>query len=378
MTTSNKLRRFLDEGHNTPFLAIDLDAVADGYEALRTCMPEADVYYAVKANPGLPLINRLAALGSNFDCASIEEIADVLSEGGTPERISFGNTIKKESSIRKAYDMGVRLFAFDCVAELEKLARSAPGSEVFCRILTCGTGADWPLSRKFGCEPEMATDLLVQAASMGLKPVGVSFHVGSQQKDVEAWDRALASVATVFADVATHGIKLSLINLGGGFPAHYLCHVPKLEEYTSAIRGYLRRRFGETPLRLIFEPGRSLVGDAGVLCSEVVLISKKSNAADEPRWVYLDIGKFGGLAETLDEAIKYRITTPRDGGEVEPVILAGPTCDSADILYEEFRYRMPQALQIGDVVTIHGTGAYTASYSAVNFNGFQPLRAFYI
>ena len=120
-----------------------------------------------------------------------------------------------------------------------------------------------------------------------------------------------------------------------------------------------------------------MVGNAGVIQSEVVLISNKS-ANDNTRWVYLDIGKFGGLAETMDEAIRYPITTVHDGDAAEPAILAGPTCDSADVLYEKTAYPMPVSLAIGDKVLIHGTGAYTTTYSAVAFNGFAPLKAYYI
>ena len=127
----------------------------------------------------------------------------------------------------------------------------------------------------------------------------------------------------------------------------------------------------------IVEPGRGLVGNAGVIEAEVVLVSKKSEH-DETRWVYLDIGKFGGLAETIGESIRYPIRTPRDGDEVGPCVLAGPTCDSADVLYERRPYDLPISLEIGDKVLIEGTGAYTATYASVAFNGFEPLRTYHI
>jgi ornithine decarboxylase len=128
---------------------------------------------------------------------------------------------------------------------------------------------------------------------------------------------------------------------------------------------------------MIIEPGRGLAGGAGVIQAEVVLIARK-DYADRKRWVYLDIGKFGGLAETMDEAIKYPIATQRDGGATGPVVIAGPTCDSADILYEHSDYKLPLDLKVGDKVTIHGTGAYTSSYSSVGFNGFAPLQTYCI
>jgi len=146
---------------------------------------------------------------------------------------------------------------------------------------------------------------------------------------------------------------------------------------TDAINRAVERHFGNRMPQLIIEPGRGMTGDAGVIQTEVVLISEKGYG-ETRRWVFLDIGKFGGLAETMDESIQYRIRTRHDGTETGPVILAGPTCDSADVLYDKADYRLPLALRIGDKIEIHATGAYTTSYSAVGFNGFPPLQEHYI
>jgi ornithine decarboxylase len=363
----------------TPYLIVDLDVVETNYRALTRTLPFAEVFYAVKANPAPAVVERLVALGSSFDVASPAEIELVLSAGAPVERVSFGNTIKKETDIRFAYERGVRLFAFDSDAELEKLARSAPGSKVFCRLLVSCEGADWPLSRKFGCEVPMARDLLVKARKLGLVPHGVSFHVGSQQTRLDQWDSALSQTAELFRELKAQGVELEMVNIGGGLPAHYTDSVSSVGSYSSAITKALHKHFGPALPRIITEPGRSLVGDAGILDAEVVLISKKSyDAADDARWVYLDIGKFGGLAETLDEAIKYRIETLGRKGATGPVILAGPSCDSADILYETFKYQLPLSLQVGDKLRIHATGAYTASYASVGFNGFAPLPTYCI
>ncbi|MBC7137105.1 MAG: alanine racemase, partial [Oceanibaculum nanhaiense] len=176
---NEKIARFLAERRvETPFLVVDLDVVEENYRALASALPNAKIFYAVKANPAPEILNRLTGLGSNFDTASVVEIEDALAAGASPSRISYGNTIKKETDIARAHALGVRLFAFDSEAELDKIARAAPGARVFCRILTSGEGADWPLSRKFGCEPEMAFDLLLKAAEKGVIPYGISFHVG--------------------------------------------------------------------------------------------------------------------------------------------------------------------------------------------------------
>ncbi|GHC64401.1 type III PLP-dependent enzyme [Limoniibacter endophyticus] len=360
-----------------PCMVLDLDVVRENYRAFEKALPDSRIFYAVKANPAPEVLKLLADMGSSFDTASVAEIEMALDAGATPSRISFGNTIKKERDIARAYQLGIRLFAVDCEAEVEKVARSAPGSRVFCRVLTDGEGAEWPLSRKFGCVPSMAVGVLRHAYSLGLDAYGVSFHVGSQQTDLSAWDRALGDAEMVFKTLADEGIVLKMVNMGGGFPTRYLKDVPQAEAYGQAIFGYLRKHFGNTLPETIIEPGRGMVGNAGVVKTEVVLISKKSED-DDKRWIYLDIGKFGGLAETMDEAIRYKIVTPRDGDELAPCVLAGPTCDSADVLYEKTPYPLPLSLTIGDEILIEGTGAYTTTYSAVAFNGFEPLRSYVI
>jgi len=362
---------------NGPCLVVDLDVVRDNFQAFQKALPDSKIYYAVKANPAPEILRLLASLGSSFDTASVAEIEMAMDAGAAPDRISFGNTIKKERDIARAYELGIRLFAVDAKEEVEKIARVAPGSRVFCRVLTDGEGAEWPLSRKFGCVPEMAMNVLRHARRLGLDAYGVSFHVGSQQTDLAAWDKALADVKRVFATLADEGIVLRMVNMGGGFPTRYLKDVPSAQAYGQAIFDALRRHFGNRIPETIIEPGRGMVGNAGVIKSEVVLISKKADN-DNVRWVYLDIGKFGGLAETMDEAIRYPIVTPRDGDETAPCVLAGPTCDSADVLYEKTPYPLPLSLTIGDEVLIEGTGAYTTTYASVAFNGFEPLRSYVI
>jgi ornithine decarboxylase len=374
---TRKIARFLaDQEPATPCLVVDLDVVASSYRKLRMAMPDAVIYYAVKANPAREILEVLAHLGSSFDTASLNEIDMVLAAGGAADRISFGNTIKKTSDIAGAYARGVRLFAFDSQAELEKIAVAAPGSRVFCRILTSGEGAEWPLSRKFGCEPAMALELLRLAKNLDVIPWGISFHVGSQQRDPQQWDRAIAEAARLFRDLEQDGVELGMLNIGGGFPARYRKDVPTLCRYGACIRRSILKHFGNRVPDVIVEPGRQMVGNAGIIQTEVVLIAKKS-ANDPRRWVFLDIGKFGGLAETEGEAIQYPIKSPRRG-RGERVILAGPTCDSADVLYERANYRLPVDLSIGDRLQIRSAGAYTSTYASVAFNGFEPLRCYCI
>ncbi|MFN0192514.1 MAG: type III PLP-dependent enzyme [Aestuariivirga sp.] len=378
MAATARILDFLrDRRPEGPCLVVDLDVIAKNYRAFNRAMPDTRIFYAVKANPAPEILKLLAGMGSCFDTASVAEIEMALAAGATPERISFGNTIKKERDIARAHALGVALYAVDSVEEVEKVARAAPGARVFCRILTDGAGAEWPLSRKFGCDPAMAVDVLLAAHRVGLVAYGISFHVGSQQTRLAAWDSALGEAKAIFDAMANHGITLSMVNLGGGFPTKYLKPVPGTGQYAGAIHSALTKHFGNAIPETIIEPGRGMVGNAGVIKAEVVLVSKK-HANDNQRWVFLDIGKFGGLAETMDEAIRYPLVTAKDGDTKAPCVVAGPTCDSADVLYEKTPYDLPVTLTVGDEVLIEAAGAYTTTYASVAFNGFEPLKAYVI
>ncbi|SFP87249.1 type III PLP-dependent enzyme [Pseudomonas borbori] len=375
--TFQRMKAFADQ-HETPFVVIDTATIGKAYDDLRAGFEFAKVYYAVKANPAVEIIELLKDKGSNFDIASIYELDRVMGCGVGPERISYGNTIKKAKDIRYFFEKGVRMYATDSEADLRNIAKAAPGSKVYVRILTEGsTTADWPLSRKFGCQTDMAMDLLILARQLGLVPYGVSFHVGSQQRDIGVWDAAIAKVKVIFERLKEEdGIVLQMINMGGGFPANYITRTNSLETYAEEIIRFLKDDFGDDLPEIILEPGRSLISNSGILVSEVVLVARKSRTAVE-RWVYVDVGKFSGLIETMDEAIKFPIWTEKKG-EMEEVVIAGPTCDSADIMYENYKYGLPLNLAIGDRLYWLSTGAYTTSYSAVEFNGFPPLKAYYL
>ncbi|WP_152465191.1 type III PLP-dependent enzyme [Sulfitobacter sp. THAF37] len=354
-----------------PTLVVSRDRVSAQYDALHAGLGGAHIHYAVKANPAAQIIRMLVKKGSGFDAASRQEIELCLAQGAKPENISFGNTIKRASDIAFAYSAGVTLFAADSDAELEKIAAHAPGARVYLRLIVENSMADWPLSRKFGCAPQALPGLLDYARDLGLVPYGLSFHVGSQTKRAEYWNPVLDQVSKLWHAARADGHDLQLLNLGGGFPAFYGEDIDAPRAYAAAVMQAVEDRFGAVP-QVMAEPGRGLVAEAGHIAAEVVLVSRKS-ADDLHRWVYLDIGRFSGLAETEGEAIRYQIATPHDGGETGPCVLAGPSCDSADILYEKRPIHLPLALKSGDKVMIRCCGAYTSSYSSVGFNGFPPL-----
>ncbi|WP_067220059.1 type III PLP-dependent enzyme [Marinomonas gallaica] len=374
----NRIKAVADT-KETPFVVIDTQMIDEAYTELTKGFPTADVFYAIKANPAPEILRLLRDRGSNFDVASRYELDKLFAIGGiSPDQVSYGNTIKKAADVRYFYEQGVRMFATDSEADLRNIAKAAPGSRIYVRILTEGTvSADWPLSRKFGCRPDMAMDLLILAKELGLEPYGVSFHVGSQQRDIGAWDAAIASVRFIFERLRKEdGIELQMINMGGGFPANYISRTNDLATYAEEITRFLEEDFGAKMPRIVLEPGRSLISNAGILVSEVVLISRKSHTALN-RWIFTDVGKFSGLIETLDESIKYPIHVEKTG-ELEEVIIAGPTCDSADIMYEHYKYGLPLNLAIGDRLYWLSTGAYTTTYSAIEFNGFPPLKSYCI
>ena len=357
----------------TPVLVVDVESVIAHYRALARVLPGAVIHYAVKANPLPEIVGALAAEGSCFDVASVAEIEACLALDIPPDRLSFGHTVKHASAIARADAAGIDLFSCDSIGELRKIARHAPRARVMVRLATDGAHAEWPLSRKFGCDAAMARDLLLEAARLGLMPYGLSFHVGSQQTDPGQWRHPIALAAALFTDLRARGVVLQALNLGGGFPARYSTPLPPLHAYGTAIAAALYCAFGRDQPRILVEPGRHLVADAGIIQSQVLLIAHKSYAKDPP-WVYIDCGRFGGLAETMDEAIRYRVRVPGRHGRLTRVILAGPTCDSADILYEKSPCCLPCDLEEGDCLQILSAGAYTHTYASVGFNGFPPLR----
>lgn len=373
--------RFLDFSKDlpTPNIVVNLNTIKRNFLTLKDSFPYAKIFYAIKANPGEPVLQMLAEMGSNFDIASRYELDMISKFVNDPSRFSYGNTIKKSSDIKYFYEKGVRIFATDSKDDLKNIAENAPGSKVYVRILVENSNtADWPLSRKFGCHPDMAYNLLVQAKEQGLIPYGVSFHVGSQQRDIRAWNDAIAKVKYLFNSLEEEeNIKLQMIDMGGGFPATYVDPTNELSVYASEITRFLTEDFGDDLPEIILEPGRSLVGDSGILTSEVILASRKNNTA-LTRWVYIDAGKFNGLIETIDECIKYPVITTKDGDKEGEVIIAGPTCDSMDVMYETTKYKLPVTLKQGDRMYWLSTGAYTTTYASVAFNGFPPIQTYYI
>ncbi len=371
MDISERVRE-IARSNESPFVVMDLDIIESNYQDLIRNIEDVRVFYAVKANSHPRIIKRLYNLGSSFDVASRGEIELLLNMGIPGSRLSFGNTIKKEEDIRFAYNMGIQYFAADAEMELEKIARNAPDAKIYLRLSMNGSDSDWPLSRKFGTNIDHVKRLVLYARDLGLAPVGVSFHVGSQCYDKYSWKDALMQVADVFWFAKLEGIKLNTINLGGGIPIKYVRDIPTVSEIANVINDSIDEYFNfmERPT-LFIEPGRSMVGNAGILVSRVLLRSSK----EKKDWLYIDAGVYHGLMETI-ENLRYTLVV--DGKENHPkktFTLAGPTCDSIDVVYDEVD--LPEDTTLGDIVYFLNAGAYTLDYKT-HFNGIEGPYAVFL
>jgi ornithine decarboxylase len=374
----SRLRTYLSSNMPpTPCLVFDIDIVQKQLDALVLAFPQSLVRYAVKANPAPSVLKLLVGRGLGFDVAGPHEVDLVIKHGANPEHISYGNPIKKATEIARAYSRGVREFTSDSIVDLRHIAEYAPGSAVSIRFMPDGPPSINTFGGKFGCHPDCLLTLVAEANELGLRP-GLAFHVGSQQVDPGAWRAAIAVAGNTFRQAADLGIHMRRLNIGGGFAVPYRNNVPSIDQYGSCISEALHTHFRGVELDVLIEPGRFLVAPAGVIHTEVVLVTTRSRS-DKQRWVYLDVGRFNGLAETENEIIDYEIVGPRDpDGVTGRVILAGPTCDGLDVLYQDKPYELPVSLKSGDHLEVRDAGAYTASYSSVNFNGIEPLRVYEI
>jgi ornithine decarboxylase len=349
--------------HPTPYLLMDLDAVERAYGAMTRALAGVAIHYAVKCNPDPRILSRLKAAGSAFEIASYSELQTLTSLGVRADEVIFSNPVKPWTQIREAARAGVWRFAFDSRSELDKLATHAPGAAVSVRLGTRKLGSKVPSEGKFGVDVIQAVQLMRDARSLGLRPYGIAFHVGSQMTDPRAWEDATRQSARVLRALQAHDITLGMLNIGGGFPARYADPVPELAGYGACIRRAVQRHL-PYPLRLCAEPGRALVAEAGVLVATVIGTAERAGSS----WLHLDVGAFNGMIETLltQNRLVYPLADSRATDERRRYHITGPTCDSQDTMF--FGVPLSRGLVPGDRVYIYTAGAYTTCYAST-FNG---------
>lgn len=363
---------------------VNLADIRRRYLELQRVFPGVKIYYSVKANPAVQVLGLLRDLGAYFDIASIYGLDRLLGLSVPPARISYGNTIKKEKDIAYAYERGVRYYASDSDEDMRKIARAAPGSRIFFRIITEGSGADWPLSKKFGAHPDVLFTLILEARELGLDPMGLSFHVGSQQRDIGQWDQSIAHCRYLF-DACREGDRTLHDQPGRRAAVPITSTKPSASTSTPARSCASSRRISprippnsgsnrgagwsatraSSPARSCSSARRTAATSTNGFTS-----TPASSAASSRPWARRS-SPSSPTAPRAWPRPRPSWGPARERADME-VVLAGPTCDSMDILYQNHRYRLPRDLAVGDHVFFLSTGAYTTSYSSVEFNGFPP------
>jgi len=353
--------------HGTPLMIISKDALKAQYSLFKRFLPNVSPYYAIKANPNPEIIKFFADLGAGFDVASANEMKLVLTIGAKPEKIIFANTVKSDKDISFARKNNVKLMTFDNEPELYKIAKNCPGARVLVRIKVSNIGSLVELSLKFGADPEQALPFILKAKKLGLKPVGVAFHVGSQCTDATNYIQALEMSAAIFREAKQNGIKLNILDIGGGFPIKHFDkdnHI-NFETLASKIRKELKRLF-DKDTKFIAEPGRFFAGPAGLLITKVVGRTFRNNK----NYYYLDDGIYQDFSGIVFDHCKYQFNAIKRGHKFLST-LAGPTCDSFDTISQS--EELPE-LEVGDIVYVKNIGAYSCASAVPGFNGFQPAK----
>ena len=361
------LIRTMLKKHRTPFMLIRRSVLEKQYQRFRKCLPEVTPYYAIKANPHPDVIKTFVRLGASFDVASAAEMKQVLDLGALPSKIIFANTIKSDEDIRFARKHRVGLMTFDNEPELYKLAKDYPGAQVLARIKVANQGSVVELSLKFGADSDQGFYLLRKAKTLGLVPMGVSFHVGSQSMNVENYLQALDMTAGIFKEARDHGLPLKIVDIGGGFPIQHFDNEVgvNFERMASQIRAQIKALFDRN-VKFIAEPGRFLVGPAGILVTQVTGRTFRNNK----NYYYLNDGVYADFSGMVFDHCRYEFKTLRRGQKFLSA-LAGPTCDSFDTL--SLNEEIPE-LYVGDVVYVKNIGAYSCASATANFNGFAPAK----
>ncbi len=364
IAAKSTIRKALDFIRTTdlepPYLLMDRAKVRQRIHGIGKHIRNSEVYYAVKANPDIEVLKLVNGLGTGFEIASEGELNILSSIGVTSDRMITSNPIKSFRFLRMAAAAGLNYFAFDSVDEVMKLREYVPGANVYVRLSVPNEGSEWPLSKKFAVEVDAAEELLLLAKKKGLNPVGITFHVGSQCTNIYNWNSALDKAKDLWDRAEKAGIGLSLLNIGGGYPIRYTKDVVGISAIDQNINRLIYQKFPRR-IRVLIEPGRAVVGEAGIFVTRVI---GKAARGDEA-WLSIDVGVFNGLMESVG-GIKYSYIV-EGSKELKTWTLAGPSCDSFDVIEKDIQLPEPS---VGSRILILSSGAYTISYAS-EFNGFS-------
>jgi len=360
--------------HHTPYFLFSKKAIQDKFREFKENFPDSLIYYAMKADAEKGVLQALLDAGSSFEAASVHELHILKELAVPPDRILYGTSIKPAPHIKEFHEYGVNRFAFDSFSELDKIAAIAPNARVYVRVSVNDTGSIYKFSEKFGTFHQNVVPLLARAKELGLEHYGISFHVGSQAGNREAWADALRGLAPVIKHLEEVGLRIEILNIGGGYPCMYPSaeNDISLQEISKSVYSEYEK-FHHKP-KLILEPGRAMVADAAVLVTSVIARIERI----EHTWLFLDAGVYNGLFESLayQGAIRYRVSTLRPPDNTGEAIfaLAGPTGDSWDVMSRDAH--LPADINVGDKLVFHSVGAYNLVMVG-RFNGF-PKPPVYI
>ncbi len=362
--TEAEIRR-LAARFGSPLLVVDCEQVRRQYRALRAALPGVDLHYALKPLPHASVVATLRDEGAFFDLATTGEVELVKAQGIGPERCIHTHPIKRDSDIRDALRFGVTTFVVDNPDEIRKFVRYRKRAELLLRVCFRSPTAVCDLSKKFGCEPGAVLGLIETARRLGVRVRGLSFHVGSQAADPSKYVEAVQHCTNLIAEALLAGLpSLDVLDIGGGFPVSYTEAVMPIDEFCAPIRTALAKL--PKHVRVIAEPGRFIAAPAAIAVSTVMGKAKR----DGRWWYYLDDGLYGSYSGQLFDHAKYPVAALRDGGELFESVLAGPTCDSIDVIDDNIA--LPE-LEVGDLVVGRMMGAYTWA-SATDFNFFKRAK----
>jgi ornithine decarboxylase len=353
--------RHLVARYGSPLLVIDVERVRRQYRRLAAALPMVDLHYALKPLPHFAVIDALLAEGAWFDLASSGEVALVSRRGVPAERCIHTHPIKRDADIRTALQYGVETFVIDNADELRKFVKFRNRASLLIRVSFRSPDAVCDLSRKFGCDPDAVPALLALAAELRVNVEGLSFHVGSQAAGAHMHVEAIRVCGDLIRGAAEAGWTLRTLDIGGGFPVDYLTRALPIEEFCRPIRAALGELTADVPVRIIAEPGRYIAAPSAVAVASVMGRAQRGGKW----WYYLDDGLYGSHSGRLYDHAAYPMQALVDPGDVYPSVLAGPTCDSIDVIDENLELPL---LEVGDLVLGRSMGAYTwASASEFNF-----------